>query len=49
MNNSTAAARLRMILELTRDTDDEGNPIEPILKLTNEEIIELLNIEPKSD
>lgn len=41
--SKSAAGRLQAILELIRDTDDEGNSIEPILKLTNEEIMELLN------
>lgn len=39
----TKVAKLQMILELIKDKDEEGNPIEPLLQLTNEEIIEILN------
>lgn len=48
MSNS-AAGRLQAILELIRDTDDEGNLIEPILKLTDEEIIKLLITDSKNE
>ncbi len=38
----TSAGKIHMIMEMMRDTDDDGNPIEPIL--SKEDIKRILNI-----
>lgn len=37
---TTLSGKIDMVMELLRDTDDEGNPVEPLL--TKEEIMEIL-------
>lgn len=39
----TTAGKIEIIMELLRDTDEDGNPIEPLL--TKEEILKILETE----
>lgn len=39
-----SAGKLQMVLDLLNDKDEDGNYIEPVITLTNEEIMQLLDI-----